>query len=44
MKARFRNAETMGALVRYFDEVVNDEERQRAAESRTVREKPRDML
>jgi hypothetical protein len=39
MKARFRNAETMGALVRYFDEALSDEERQRAAETARMREK-----
>jgi hypothetical protein len=32
LKTRFRNAETMGALVRYFDEVLGDDERRRGAE------------
>ena len=41
MKARFRNAETMGALLRYFDEVIRDAEREREAESRTARERNR---
>jgi hypothetical protein len=31
LKARFRNAETMGALVRYFDEVLAEDEKRRDA-------------
>jgi hypothetical protein len=41
MKARFRNAETMGALVRYFDEVVADDDRRREDEERSAREAAR---
>jgi hypothetical protein len=37
MKARFRNAETMGALVRYFDEVVADDDQRREDEERSAR-------
>lgn len=44
MKARFRNAETMGALVRYFDETLSDEERQRAAETVRMRERHRRVV
>jgi hypothetical protein len=29
LKSRFRNAETMGALVRYFEEIVSEDERRR---------------
>jgi hypothetical protein len=39
LKARFRNAETMGALVRYFDNVINDEERASEAQNRIARDK-----
>jgi hypothetical protein len=41
LKARFRNAETMGALVRYFDEVMAEDERRREAEGREAREAAR---
>jgi hypothetical protein len=34
LKVRFRNAETMGALVRYFDEVLDADDRRREAEGR----------
>jgi hypothetical protein len=34
LKARFRNAETMGALVRYFDEALAEDEKRREAEGR----------
>jgi hypothetical protein len=39
LKARFRNAETMGALVRYFDEAVIDDERVSDAQNRLARDK-----
>ena len=35
LKARFRNAETMGALVRYFDEVLAEDDRRRAGRGAT---------
>jgi hypothetical protein len=38
LKARFRNAETMGALVRYFDESARDGERQRQDQIRLEQE------
>ena len=41
LKARFRNAETMGALVRYFDEVLDEDERRREAEGRKARDAAR---
>jgi hypothetical protein len=34
LKARFRNAETMGALVRYFDEALAEDEKRCEAEER----------
>jgi hypothetical protein len=41
LKARFRNAETMGALVRYFDEVMQEDGRRRQAGEREAGEKIR---
>jgi hypothetical protein len=38
LKARFRNAETMGALVRYFDEALDEDDRRREAEGRKSRD------
>lgn len=38
LKVRFRNAETMGALVRYFEESVRDAENARREAARRVRE------
>jgi hypothetical protein len=38
MKARFRNAETMGALVRYFDEIVIEDDRRRRAGEQKARD------
>jgi hypothetical protein len=38
MKARFRNAETMGALVRYFDEIVIEDGRRRQAGEQKARD------
>ena len=38
LKARFRNAETMGALVRYFEESVRDAESARREAARRARE------
>jgi hypothetical protein len=34
LKSRFRNAETMGALVRYFDQVLDEDDRRQQAEER----------
>ncbi len=41
LRARFRNAETMGALVRYFDEAVLEADRQRQAEQARAEEQAR---
>ncbi len=41
LKVRFRNAETMGALVRYFDEILAEDERRREAEGRKARDEAR---
>jgi hypothetical protein len=41
LKARFRNAETMGALMRYFDEVLAEDEKRRKAEGRKAETKAR---
>ena len=41
LKTRFRNAETMGALVRYFDEAVADADRKRHEDEARVAEQAR---
>jgi len=41
LRARFRNAETMGALVRYFDEALADLQRKRHEEQARVEEQNR---
>ena len=41
LKSRFRNAETMGALVRYFDEAVADLDRKRREEQAKADEQAR---
>ena len=41
LRARFRNAETMGALVRYFDEAVADADRKRQEEQARAAEQAR---
>ncbi len=41
LKARFRNAETMGALVRYFDEAALEADRKRREEENRLQEQNR---
>jgi hypothetical protein len=41
LKSRFRNAETMGALVRYFDEVLAEDEKRRDGDGRRAEAKAR---
>jgi len=41
LRARFRNAETMGALVRYFDEAVLEADRKRSEEQNRAEEQSR---
>ena len=41
LRARFRNAETMGALVRYFDEAVAESDRKRQEEQARAAEQAR---